>query len=136
STELADWIVAAGAANPSLIVIIVVLEDASADDGTNPVTAHGDWLQFTTLKRIMDGLGARARLYTMKARSVHAKFMLIDDSWMTIGSANANVRSFELDSELNLQLAGSTMIGAFRKRLWSHNLGVDPGIVSGWGPSG
>jgi phosphatidylserine/phosphatidylglycerophosphate/cardiolipin synthase-like enzyme/N-acetylmuramoyl-L-alanine amidase len=132
STELADWIVAAGTANPALVVIIVVLEDASADDGSNPVTAHGDWLQYTTLKRIMDGLGARARLYTMKGRSVHAKFMLIDDAWMTIGSANANVRSFELDSELNLQLSGGALVGDFRTRLWSHNLGVDPALVGGW----
>jgi hypothetical protein len=26
-----------------------------------------------------------------------------DDKWMCVGSANANVRSFELDSELNVQ---------------------------------
>jgi len=36
----------------------------------------------------------------MVHRAVHSKFLMIDDRWMTIGSANANVRSFELDSEV------------------------------------
>lgn len=33
---------------------------------------------------------------------IHAKLMLIDDAFMTVGSANINTRSMQVDSELNI----------------------------------
>jgi YD repeat-containing protein len=133
STELADWIAAAGRAQPALKVIMVVVGNAAADDGANALTEHGNHLQFETFDRIARALGPRAAFYTMKNRAVHSKFMLADDSWMTIGSANGNVRSFELDSELNVQIADPALARAFRARLWAHNLGAAEATVSGWG---
>lgn len=135
STDLADWIVAQGKANPALVVVMVVLANAAADDGDNILTQHGNFLQFETFDRISKALGARFGLFTMTQRSVHAKFLLVDDVWMTIGSANANVRSFELDSELNVQIADAPLTGAFRTRLWAHNLGVPEAVVAGWAPA-
>jgi phosphatidylserine/phosphatidylglycerophosphate/cardiolipin synthase-like enzyme len=68
----------------------------------------------------------------MKNRAVHSKFIMTDDRWMSIGSANANSRSFELDTELNLSIGEPDVVAAFRRRLWSHNLGVTESVVSGW----
>jgi phosphatidylserine/phosphatidylglycerophosphate/cardiolipin synthase-like enzyme len=119
SGDLADAIVAAGKANPALVVIIVVVANAGADDGANAVTAHGDYLQFTTFDKIVKALGSRARIYTMQKRAVHAKFILVDDAWMCVGSANANVRSFLLDSELNIQTTSAALVSSFRQRLWA-----------------
>ncbi|MES2443245.1 MAG: phospholipase D-like domain-containing protein [Pseudomonadota bacterium] len=133
STELADWIVAAGTADPLLTVIMVVI--GAAEDGKNALTEHGDFLQFQTFDRIHKGLGARAEFYTMYGRSVHSKFLTVDDAWMTIGSANANVRSFELDSELNVQIADPALTKAFRTRLWARNLGETEAAVGGWAPA-
>ncbi|HEY7551073.1 MAG TPA: phospholipase D-like domain-containing protein, partial [Hyphomicrobiaceae bacterium] len=131
--EMAEWIVARGRERPELFVILVVLADLSADDGTNPIVSHGTNLQFRTLERIVTGLGpARVRLYTMQDRSVHAKFMLADDSFMTIGSANASVRSFEMDSELNVTIGEPAVTRDFRQRLWAHNLGKPRAIVNAW----
>lgn len=136
SPELAQWIVAAGTAHPALVVIMVVVASAADDDGDNAVTRHGNHLQFETFDPIMRALGARLGIYTMAGgRAVHSKFMVVDDEWMTIGSANANVRSFELDSELNLQIADAPLTAAFRKRLWAHNLGVPEATVAGWVPA-
>ena len=135
STDLADWIVRQGRANPRLILIIVVVAAAAADDGVNAITQHGDYLQYETFRRIMTGLASRARLYTMKNRAVHSKFIMVDDRWMSIGSANANVRSFDLDSELNLSIAEPALTADFRKRLWAHNLGVPSSVVAGWATS-
>jgi phosphatidylserine/phosphatidylglycerophosphate/cardiolipin synthase-like enzyme len=132
SPELGDWIASQGKKNSKLVVIMVVVASAEADDGDNPITAHGNHLQYETFSRIMDGLGARARIYTMLGRAVHSKFMLIDDKWMTIGSANANVRSFELDSELNIEAEDSALARDFRIRLWAHNLGKSEGEVRSW----
>jgi phosphatidylserine/phosphatidylglycerophosphate/cardiolipin synthase-like enzyme len=135
STDLADWIVRQGRTCPRLIVIMVVVAAAAADDGINAVTQHGDYLQYETVRRIVAGLGARVRLYTMKNRAMHSKFVMVDDKWMSIGSANANVRSFELDSELNLSIAEPALVSDFHRRLWAHNLGVAQSVVSSWAVS-
>ena len=132
STDLADWVVGAAKKNPSLVVIMAVVTSAGADDGKNLVTEHGDFLQFETFERIAKGLGARAGFFTMTGRAVHSKFLLVDDAWMTIGSANANVRSFKLDSELNVQIGEAALAKAFRHRLWAHNLGQLEPTVAGW----
>jgi hypothetical protein len=65
-------------------------------------------------------------------RKVHSKLILIDDAWMCIGSANASGRSFQLDSELNLQTSASPLITDFRTRLWALNLGETTANVSAW----
>jgi hypothetical protein len=68
----------------------------------------------------------------MVGRAVHSKFIVADDKWMCVGSANANVRSFELDSELNIQTNAARVVGDFRVQLWAHNLGLTPRTVSSW----
>jgi len=123
-----------------LIVMIVVVDGAlaAADDGKNPITDKGFSLQHEMFDRLVRGLGAdRVRIYTLNRRYVHAKLFLSDDLWCCIGSANVNPRSFELDSELNLQLREHDfdVIAGFRKALWAHNLGVPEEIVDGWAPS-
>jgi phosphatidylserine/phosphatidylglycerophosphate/cardiolipin synthase-like enzyme len=138
--ELADWIVARGKEQPDLVVIIVVVDAAmaAADDGKNPITDKGFHLQHETFDRLLNGLGAdRVRFYMMKRRYVHAKLILADDLWCCIGSANVNPRSFELDSELNVQLRehDPDVILGFRKSLWTHNLGVPEAKIESWAPS-
>jgi len=132
SVELGEWIAEAGTANPGLIVIMVVVAFAERDDGPGALTQHGNYLQLETLSRIATALGPRVGFYTMANRLVHSKFVLVDDAWMTIGSANANGRSFELDTELNLQISDATLARDFRTRLWAHNLGKSQADVSAW----
>ncbi|MCP4257819.1 MAG: hypothetical protein GY774_09875 [Planctomycetes bacterium] len=55
---------------------------------------------------------------------IHAKIAIIDDRWMTIGSANTSARSFELDSELNAFLDDKTQAKRFRNELWSEHLEI------------
>jgi len=49
---------------------------------------------------------------------IHAKLMLIDDTFMTVGSANINSRSMETDSELNIAHANHLITRPARKFLW------------------
>lgn len=49
---------------------------------------------------------------------IHAKLMLIDDTFMTLGSANINTRSMEVDSELNIAHHRPEITGPVRQRLW------------------
>ena len=49
---------------------------------------------------------------------IHAKLMIIDDTFMTVGSANINSRSMETDSELNIIHANYLISHPARKALW------------------
>lgn len=49
---------------------------------------------------------------------IHAKLMLIDDTYMTLGSANINTRSMEVDSELNIAHDRPEVTRPLRQQLW------------------
>ncbi|OAI58973.1 phospholipase [Ralstonia solanacearum] len=49
---------------------------------------------------------------------VHAKLMIVDDVFMTLGSANVNTRSMQVDSELNICHEHSGVTQPLRKKLW------------------
>jgi cardiolipin synthase A/B len=47
-------------------------------------------------------LEAGARIYDYESALLHAKTMVVDGQWVSIGSANLDNRSFALNNELNL----------------------------------
>lgn len=49
---------------------------------------------------------------------IHAKLMIIDDTFMTLGSANINSRSMESDSELNILHDRPEVSRPARQQLW------------------
>lgn len=49
---------------------------------------------------------------------IHAKLMIIDDCFLTIGSTNINTRSMQVDSELNITHHRPEVTGPIRRRLW------------------
>jgi phosphatidylserine/phosphatidylglycerophosphate/cardiolipin synthase-like enzyme len=58
---------------------------------------------------------------------VHAKIMLVDDAWATIGSTNVAERSFRGDTELNASLWHGDVVRELRRDLLHEHLGVDTG---------
>jgi phosphatidylserine/phosphatidylglycerophosphate/cardiolipin synthase-like enzyme len=56
---------------------------------------------------------------------VHAKIMLVDDAWATIGSTNVAERSFRGDTELNASLWHGDVVSELRRELFAEHLGVD-----------
>lgn len=82
---------------------------------------------------------------------VHTKTVIVDDVWATIGSANANVRSYTNDTEINCCfIDGRTdsnglrvSVRDYRRALWAEHLGMrmadvpeqpanDPAVVKLW----
>jgi phosphatidylserine/phosphatidylglycerophosphate/cardiolipin synthase-like enzyme len=58
---------------------------------------------------------------------VHSKLMIIDDTFITSGSANINTRSMEVDSELNILHTNHHIATKARRDLWrmhTNGLGV------------
>ncbi|WP_430735657.1 VTT domain-containing protein [Halodesulfovibrio aestuarii] len=65
------------------------------------------------------------------AVKVHAKVMIIDDEFFTVGSANLNERSMGLDTECNLVMRlKDNAVRQFRHRLIAHHLGVNTNIYA------
>jgi len=49
---------------------------------------------------------------------IHSKLMLIDDAMFTVGSANLNVRSMAVDSEMNVVTNDHALAKELRQRVW------------------
>jgi phosphatidylserine/phosphatidylglycerophosphate/cardiolipin synthase-like enzyme len=56
---------------------------------------------------------------------VHAKVGIVDDEWLTVGSANLNEHSLFNDTEVNLVTDDAALARTVRERLWSEHLAVD-----------
>ncbi|MBB5606967.1 MULTISPECIES: phosphatidylserine/phosphatidylglycerophosphate/cardiolipin synthase family protein [unclassified Janthinobacterium] len=61
---------------------------------------------------------------------IHSKLMLVDDVFMTLGSANLNQRSMAVDSEINIATVDCRVARDLRKRVWRMHSG---GLVDGGG---
>jgi phospholipase D1/2 len=64
--------------------------------------------------------------------NIHSKVLVVDDEFLTVGSANLNNRSMGLDTECNIAVeargepAKAEAIAGLRNRLLAEHLGVDP----------
>jgi phosphatidylserine/phosphatidylglycerophosphate/cardiolipin synthase-like enzyme len=56
---------------------------------------------------------------------VHAKVGIVDDRWLTVGSANLNSHSFFNDTEVNVVVHDESLARAARLRLWSEHFERD-----------
>jgi phosphatidylserine/phosphatidylglycerophosphate/cardiolipin synthase-like enzyme len=92
-------------------------------------------LDRTRLKQLVNTAGLKvsvARLRTsgfvgnqMAYREIyiHSKLMLIDDVFVTLGSANLNQRSMSVDSEINIAATGQVWAADLRKRVFELHSG-------------
>ena len=62
---------------------------------------------------------------------VHSKTGIVDDAWLTIGSANLNEHSVFNDTEVNVVLHDEALARATRLRLWSEHLERPVGEIDG-----
>jgi phosphatidylserine/phosphatidylglycerophosphate/cardiolipin synthase-like enzyme len=97
-----------------------VLEEADAQGG------GGRLLACTVYAR--DERGVPAPVY------VHAKVAIVDDRWLTVGSANLNEHSLFNDTEVNVVTDDPGLARDTRVALWSEHLEVPTGSVAGLPP--
>nr|NIQ93187.1 hypothetical protein [Desulfuromonadales bacterium] len=82
--------------------------------------------------------GAAAMVISMDAIYVHSKLMIVDDVFLSLGSANLNRRGLFHDGELNLfamsdQLradAETNLARSLRIRLWADHLGLPVNVAA------
>jgi phosphatidylserine/phosphatidylglycerophosphate/cardiolipin synthase-like enzyme len=92
-----------------------------------PNTGEDDTRGQLALLAEADGDHGRFLATTIRARSgntsdrvyVHAKVGIIDDRWLTLGSANLNAHSFFNDGEVNVVTFDPALARDTRLRLWA-----------------
>lgn len=70
------------------------------------------------------GPSSGVHAFTYRPVYVHAKVAIIDDTWLTIGSANLNERGFFTDSEINAVIADADSARNLRIDLWAEHLAL------------
>jgi phosphatidylserine/phosphatidylglycerophosphate/cardiolipin synthase-like enzyme len=112
---------------------VVVLLPAKPNNGAD--TTRG---QLGVLAAADNG-ESRFLATTISARSggltgplyVHAKIGIVDDKWLTVGSANLNEHSFFNDTEMNVVTCDPRLAREARLRLWAEHLERSVEDVSG-----
>ncbi|HMJ01405.1 MAG TPA: phospholipase D family protein [Conexibacter sp.] len=124
STEIAELIAAKLEDPPSDDFRVLLLLPARPNNGAD--TTRGQ------LGRLMEASGDSGRLLpvTVHCRSgprthslyVHAKVGIVDDRWLTIGSANLNEHSLFNDTEVNVATCDAELARRTRLELWAEHL--------------
>jgi phosphatidylserine/phosphatidylglycerophosphate/cardiolipin synthase-like enzyme len=65
---------------------------------------------------------------------VHAKVGIVDDRWLTVGSANLNAHSLLNDTEMNVVTDDRELTRETRRRRWAEHLMVDGDDIAGEDP--
>ena len=89
-----------------------------------------------------DGGQGRFLAATLRSRSgtradplyVHAKVGIVDDRWLTVGSANLNAHSLMNDTEMNVVTDDAELARDTRERLWAEHLELPLDAVRGRDP--
>jgi phosphatidylserine/phosphatidylglycerophosphate/cardiolipin synthase-like enzyme len=112
------------------VVLLLPTKPKKGDDDTRG--------QLSTLVEADDGAGRLVACTLVSPNGargnpvyVHAKIGIVDDAWMTIGSANLNEHSLFNDSEVNIVTLNERLIRETRERLWSEHLEVSRDDVGG-----
>jgi phosphatidylserine/phosphatidylglycerophosphate/cardiolipin synthase-like enzyme len=124
SPEIVDVLVAKLRDPPGDAFRVVVVLPRRANNGQDDTRG-----QLGRLVAADDGAG-RLLAATLRSRTadrtdplyVHAKVAIVDDRWLTIGSANLNAHSLMNDTEMNVVTDDGDLVRDTRERLWAEHL--------------
>jgi phosphatidylserine/phosphatidylglycerophosphate/cardiolipin synthase-like enzyme len=123
STHISDAIADAVRRWPGLRVVVVTLESQA-----------NNWLSGGWTRESYDRIAGRMtdfELYVLRvarpagdrspsAQEIdnHAKLMVVDDLFLTVGSCNINDRGFEFEGEINIAITDPKLVKAARLDIW------------------
>lgn len=136
SPEIVELLAAKLRRPPAPDFRLVILLPAKANNGQDDTSG-----QLAVLADADDGAG-RLLAATIRSRTgdrddplyVHAKVGIVDDRWLTVGSANLNAHSLLNDTEMNVVTDDGDLARATRERLWAEHLELSPEDLRGADP--
>jgi phosphatidylserine/phosphatidylglycerophosphate/cardiolipin synthase-like enzyme len=112
-----------------IVVLLPSRPNNGADDTRGQlgvlVEADDDARRFLACTLYAPGASDAEKVY------VHAKIGIVDDRWLTLGSANLNEHSLFNDTEVNVVVNDEGLAAATRRRLWAEHLELPEDAVSG-----
>lgn len=72
---------------------------------------------------MLQSSGYDKRRWRYREIYIHSKLLLVDDAFMTLGSANLNQRSMAVDSEINIATNDAALARSLRNRVWMQHSG-------------
>jgi phospholipase D1/2 len=159
SKELGEWIISRDEAIKEqkkvsdlrvMIVVPTAPEEVGETGKGDELTEHGLALQYELFTILQKTLKDRIGIFSLVAKGrapvdsktnafgslqiyVHTKLLLVDDCYANIGSANANPRSFHVDTEIAAAWFEPAAVKQLRLCLWKEMLGGAAGIAD-WKP--
>ena len=82
---------------------------------------------------MLNACGSDGKTFNYREIYIHSKLLLIDDTFFTLGSANMNLRSMAVDSEINVATIDPVCAKDLRKRIWGQLSGNQPDCDGGSG---
>jgi phosphatidylserine/phosphatidylglycerophosphate/cardiolipin synthase-like enzyme len=130
SIHISNAVAEAVRARPALQVIVVTTQ------GQADTPLAGSWSRecYERIQRYRSdfelyslwvGAPDAERVIVLEEVDNHAKLMIVDDLFFTVGSCNINDRGFEFEGELNAAVADASLARDLRLRLWRAYLGGD-----------
>jgi phosphatidylserine/phosphatidylglycerophosphate/cardiolipin synthase-like enzyme len=137
SPEIVDLLVDKLRSPPTDDFRLTIVLPAKANNGHDDTRG-----QLGVLTEADDG-GERFLAATIRALSgerddplyVHAKVGIVDDQWLTVGSANLNAHSLMNDTEMNVVTDDAELARRTRVRLWAEHLELDEATVAASDPA-
>lgn len=122
STHVSEAIADAVRTWPALHVVVVTLR-SQADD-----LLAGGWTRasFDRIRERRPGFVLHGLRVEGEEVDNHAKLMIVDDVFLTVGSCNINDRGFEYEGEINVAVVDPVLVGRTRVDIWREHLGGDP----------
>lgn len=116
---------------------IVILLPARANNGQDDTQGQ------LSVLAAADGSAGRLLATTIRSLTgerddrlyVHAKVGIVDDRWLTVGSANLNAHSLLNDTEMNVVTTDPHLVRETRLRLWAEHLEVDQATIADDAPA-
>lgn len=119
-------------APPSDDFRMLILLPAKAATGTDDTRGQlGALLEADHHKRLLACTVYSSSAARSKSIYVHSKLAVVDDHWLTVGSANLNDHSLFNDTELNLAVYDDEIARSTRQRLWAEHLELPVAKVAG-----
>ena len=78
-------------------------------------------------RRTLHTCASDGKQFNFREIYIHSKLLLIDDTYFTLGSANLNLRSMAVDSEINVSTVDPVCAKDLRKRIWGQLSGTTEG---------
>ncbi|MGI8404380.1 MAG: phospholipase D-like domain-containing protein [Thermomicrobiales bacterium] len=117
-----------------IVIVLPALAYSGKWDNDKHVTAlrkaDGDRGMFEAYSIYASGPHAGVSPFRYRPIYVHAKVMIVDDEWFSVGSANLNTRGVVTDSELNALVHDPGIARDLRAHLWAEHLAVSPEAVA------